>query len=78
MLGIAALMALAVNPPLGRFNQKLYRALDSMRGGSRLTVGAVLGGADGHQDYGGPINKAAYLTGTLALVSDQLTLWRRS
>ena len=34
LLGIAALMALAVNPPLGRFNQKLYRALDSMRGGS--------------------------------------------
>ncbi|MUT94466.1 MAG: hypothetical protein EP147_00375 [Subdoligranulum sp.] len=25
-------------------------------------------------DYGGPINKAAYLTGTLALVSDQLDI----
>ena len=41
LLGIAALMALAVNPPLGRFNQKLYRALDSMRGGSRLTEWAL-------------------------------------
>lgn len=73
LLGIAALMALAVNPPLGRFNQKLYRALDSMRGGSRLTVGAVLGALMA-TDYGGPINKAAYLTGTLALVSDQLDI----
>ena len=69
----AALMALAVNPPLGRFNQKLYRALDSMRGGSRLTVGAVLGALMA-TDYGGPINKAAYLTGTLALVSGQLDI----
>ena len=73
LLGIAALMALAVNPPLGRFNQKLYRALDSMRGGSRLTVGALLGALMA-TDYGGPINKAAYLTGTLALVSDQLDI----
>ncbi len=73
LLGIAALMALAVNPPLGRFNQKLYHALDSMRGGSRLTVGAVLGALMA-TDYGGPINKAAYLTGTLALVSDQMDI----
>ena len=73
VLGIVALMALVVNPPLGRFNQRLYRALDSMRGGSRLTVGAVLGALMA-TDYGGPINKAAYLTGTLALVSDQMDI----
>lgn len=73
VLGIAALMALVVNPPLGRFNQRLYRALDSMRGGSRLTVGAVLGALMA-TDYGGPINKAAYLTGTLALVSNQMDI----
>jgi len=70
---VAAQVALGVTPPLGRFNQKLYRALDSMRGGSRLTVGAVLGALMA-TDYGGPINKAAYLTGTLALVSDQLDI----
>ena len=73
LLGIAALMALVVNPPLGRFNQRLYRMLDTMRGGSRLLVGVVLGALMA-TDYGGPINKAAYLTGTLALVSDQMDI----
>lgn len=72
-LGIAALMALVVNPPLGRFNQRLYHMLDTMRGGSRLLVGVVLGALMA-TDYGGPINKAAYLTGTLALVSDQMDI----
>ena len=73
LLGVCLLMALVVNPPLGRFNQKLYRMLDSMRGGSRLLMGAVLGALMA-TDYGGPINKAAYLTGTLALVSNQLDI----
>ena len=44
-----------------------------MRGGSRLLVGVVLGALMA-TDYGGPINKAAYLTGTLALVSDQMDI----
>ena len=41
-----------------------------MGGGSRLALAAVLGGLMA-TDYGGPINKAAYLTGTVALVNDQ-------
>lgn len=70
LLGVGLLMVLVVNPPLGRFNSWLYLVLAELRGGSRLFLGAVLGALMA-TDYGGPINKAAYLTGTLALVSDQ-------
>ncbi|EFB75593.1 PTS fructose transporter subunit IIABC [Subdoligranulum variabile] len=70
LLGVGALMVLIVNPPLGHFNLWLCDLLDTMQGGSRLALGALLGALMA-TDYGGPINKAAYLTGTLALVSNQ-------
>ena len=41
-----------------------------MQGGSRLVLATILGALMA-TDYGGPINKAAYVTGTLALVSGQ-------
>lgn len=70
LLGVGALMVLLVNPPLGHFNLWLCDLLDGMQGESRLALGALLGALMA-TDYGGPINKAAYLTGTLALVSYQ-------
>lgn len=70
LLFVGALMVLIVNPPLGHFNLWLCDLLDTMQGGSRLALGALLGALMA-TDYGGPINKAAYLTGTLALVSNQ-------
>lgn len=70
LLGVGTLMVLVVNPPLGDFNMWLCALLDGMQGDSRLVMGAVLGALMA-TDYGGPINKAAYLTGTLALVNDQ-------
>lgn len=70
LLGVGALMVLLVNPPLGHFNLWLCELLDSMQGESRLVLGALLGLLMA-TDYGGPINKAAYLTGTLALVNEQ-------
>lgn len=70
LLGVGALMVLIVNPPLGHFNLWLCDLLDSMQGESRFVLGALLGALMA-TDYGGPINKAAYLTGTLALVSNQ-------
>lgn len=70
LLGVGALMVLVVNPPLGNFNLWLCDLLDSMQGDSRLVLGALLGALMA-TDYGGPINKAAYLTGTLALVNNQ-------
>ena len=73
LLGVGGLMVLLVNPPLGHFNLWLCDLLDTMQGGSRLALGAVLGLLMA-TDYGGPINKAAYLTGTLALVNEQYDL----
>ncbi len=49
LLGIAALMALAVNPPLGRFNQKLYRALGFDARRQPSDGGRCAGCADGHR-----------------------------
>lgn len=70
LLGVGLLMVLIVNPPLGDFNTWLCTLLSAMNGGSRLALGAVLGLLMA-TDYGGPINKAAYVTGTVALVSEQ-------
>jgi len=70
---VGLLMVFFVNPPLGHFNQMLYQALATLRGGSRLVLCGVLGALMA-TDYGGPINKAAYLTGTVALVNEQLDI----
>ena len=67
---MGGLMVFCVNPPLGEFNNTIYRMLNDMSGGSRLLLCSVLGGLMA-TDYGGPINKAAYLFGTLALMNDQ-------
>ena len=64
LLGVGALMVLLVNPPLGDFNTWLRNLLAGMQGERRLVLGALLGALMA-TDYGGPINKAAYLTGTL-------------
>lgn len=70
MLLMAGLMTLVVNPPMGHFNAWLYNLLGTLRGGSRIVLGAVLGGMMA-VDFGGPLNKAAYLFGTVALTGDQ-------
>ena len=70
LLFVGTVMVMFVNPPLGRFNNWLSIHLSGMRGGSRLVLGALLGLLMA-TDYGGPLNKAAYVTGTLALVSEQ-------
>ena len=62
LLFVGALMVMAINPPLGRFNAWLSIQLDGMQGGSRLVLGTLLGGMMA-TDYGGPINKAAYVSG---------------
>lgn len=70
-LGVmAVLVVVVINPPLGHFNDWLYSVLESMRGGSRIALGAVLG-AMMACDFGGPINKAAYLFGTVTLSGGQ-------
>lgn len=67
---ISLFMVVVINPPLGHFNNWLYQCLESMRGGSSMVLGAVLGGMMA-VDFGGPINKAAYLFGTVTLGAGQ-------
>ena len=69
---VGLMMAFLINPPLGRFNDWLYHCLGTMRNGSRIVLGAVLGSLMA-VDFGGPINKAAYLFGTVTLVNGQQT-----
>lgn len=73
LLFIGVLMLLVINPPLGHFNRWMSIKLSTMQGGSRLVLGTLLGGMMA-TDYGGPINKAAYVSGTLALVDLQYDL----
>lgn len=64
------IMVVLINPPLGRFNVWTYQVLGSMKGGSLILLGAVLGALMA-VDFGGPINKAAYLFGTVALAGGE-------
>lgn len=67
---IGFLMVFVINPPLSRFNSLIYQLLNNLNGGSRLVLAVVLGALMA-TDYGGPINKAAYVFGTIALMNDQ-------
>lgn len=73
VLGLASMalfMVVLINPPLGHFNNWLYQCLESMQGGSGMVLGAVLGSMMA-VDFGGPVNKAAYLFGTVTLGAGQ-------
>lgn len=70
---IGAIMVFIVNPPVGAFNQWLYDGLASMGEGSKILLGAVLGGMMAI-DFGGPFNKAAYVFGTAAIASGQFDI----
>ncbi len=70
ILLIAAVMVFVVNPPLAWFNSWLNWLLNSMGGVSKVILGVVLGGMMSI-DFGGPINKAAYVFGTAAIASGQ-------
>ena len=70
---IGAIMVFIINPPVGAFNQWLYDGLASMGEGSKVLLGAVLGGMMAI-DFGGPFNKAAYVFGTAAIASGQFDI----
>ncbi len=70
ILLIAAVMVFVINPPLAWFNSWLTWLLNSMGSTSRVILGIVLGGMMSI-DFGGPINKAAYVFGTAAIASGQ-------
>jgi PTS system fructose-specific IIC component len=69
LLGIfimGALMLFIFNPIIGVVNDALAAFLNSMGSSSKLLLGIILG-AMMAIDMGGPINKAAYVFGTMAI-----------
>ncbi|WP_271716133.1 PTS fructose transporter subunit IIABC [Anaeromicropila herbilytica] len=68
ILIIGVLMTYAINPPLAELNKILTDALNGMSGSSKLVLGLILGGMMSI-DFGGPINKTAYVFGTASLAS---------
>lgn len=65
---IGLIMTFVINPPTAIFNTWLFDSLNSMTTSSRIVLGFVLGGMMS-SDFGGPINKAAYVFGTASLMS---------
>lgn len=65
---IGLIMTFVINPPTAIFNTWLFDSLNSMTTSSRIVLGFVLGGMMSI-DFGGPINKAAYVFGTASLMS---------
>ncbi len=63
---MGALMLLIFNPIIGVVNTALANMLNSMGSSSKILLGLVLG-AMMAIDMGGPINKAAYVFGTMAI-----------
>ncbi|MDU1414616.1 MAG: fructose-specific PTS transporter subunit EIIC [Clostridium sp.] len=67
-IGIA--MNFVINPPVAVLHNGLSNFLNSMNGSSKIFLGAILGGMMSI-DFGGPINKAAYVFGTASIVTGQ-------
>ena len=73
IVAVGAIMIFIVNPPMGAFNTWLNDVLTNMGEGSKITLGAVLGGMMAI-DFGGPFNKAAYVFGTASIASGQFDI----
>lgn len=68
LLLMGVIMVYVINPPTAAFNQWLAAALASMSTTSKILMGFVLGGMMSI-DFGGPLNKAAYVFGTASLAA---------
>lgn len=65
---MGVLMTYVINPPTAAFNNWLAATLASMSTVSKVLLGFILGGMMSI-DFGGPINKAAYVFGTASLAA---------
>lgn len=65
---IGIIMTYIINPPTALFNAWLSDTLNGMTTYSKVVLGLILGGMMSI-DFGGPINKAAYVFGTASLMS---------
>ncbi len=70
---VGFLMLVVVGGPIATVQSGLTDWLDGLAGANAIVLGAVLGAMMGF-DLGGPVNKVAYLFGTAALASDNLTV----
>ena len=68
VLLIGAAMTFLINPPMSAFNTWLSNSLSAMGESSKILLGLILGGMMSI-DFGGPLNKAAYVFGTAAIES---------
>ena len=68
LLLMGVLMTYVINPPTAAFNNWLAATLASMSTVSKVLLGFILGGMMSI-DFGGPINKAAYVFGTASLAA---------
>ncbi|WP_293685913.1 fructose-specific PTS transporter subunit EIIC [uncultured Phascolarctobacterium sp.] len=68
LLIMGVLMTYVINPPTAAFNEWLAGALAGMSTTSKILMGFVLGGMMSI-DFGGPLNKAAYVFGTASLAA---------
>ena len=66
LLLIGVIMTYIINPPTAMFNKWLADVLAGMSSSSKVILGFILGGMMSI-DFGGPINKAAYVFGTASL-----------
>lgn len=73
ILGISLIMVFVVNPPMALFNEWLNGTLNGMGSSSRVLLGMVLAGMMS-VDFGGPINKAAYVFGTASIAGGQFDI----
>ncbi|MQA62115.1 MAG: PTS fructose transporter subunit IIBC [Actinophytocola sp.] len=70
---VGLLMIVVFGPPIAGVQSGLTEWLDGLAGVNAVLLGALLGAMMGF-DLGGPVNKVAYLFGTGALVSGNLTV----
>lgn len=68
LLLVGVIMTYIINPPTAAFNQWLAATLAGMSTTSKILLGFVLGGMMSI-DFGGPLNKAAYVFGTASLAA---------
>lgn len=68
VLGIGLIMTFLIEPPIGALNTAMNNGLASMHGASKILLGLLLGGMMS-VDFGGPVNKAAYVFGTASIAA---------
>lgn len=70
---VSMIMIYIVEPPVGALNTMMNNGLSSMNGASKILLGALLGGMMS-VDFGGPVNKAAYVFGTASIAAGNYDL----